>query len=194
MDTSARDVALVRSAQAGEKYALEELLDAWLPQVLAWCARLGGPKVDAEDAAHDVMVTIIEKLAVLREPERFSSWAFGITRRVLAAHRRRQWVRRWTPGLSPDPVDPSGGPFHNVQLSQLSRDVQRALQTLSPPQREVLVLCDLEERTDVEVAGMLGIPVGTCKSRLRVARRKFRHATRHLDPHVEQSLHSERGA
>ncbi len=182
METTARDVALVRAAQSGERFAHDRLMDVWLPQVMAWCARLGGPRVDAEDAAHDVMVTVITKLESLRDPEKFASWTFGITRRVLAGHRRKQFVQRWVPGLSLDPVDPAEGPFHRASFSQLSRQVQRALESLSPAQREVLVLCDLEERTDLEAAQMLGIPLGTCKSRLRVARQKFRRATRHIDP------------
>jgi RNA polymerase sigma-70 factor (ECF subfamily) len=41
---------------------------------------------------------------------------------------------------------------------------------LPPPLREVLVLCDLDERTDDDVAALLGVPAGTVKSRLRRAR------------------------
>jgi len=56
--------------------------------------RLGGPRIDAEDAAHDVFLVVFRRLPDLDDPQAFRSWLFGITRRVVAAHRRRAWVRR----------------------------------------------------------------------------------------------------
>jgi RNA polymerase sigma-70 factor (ECF subfamily) len=166
--------ALVEAAARGEPGARDELVDTWLPVVLGWCARLGGPKVDSEDAAHDVLIVMLDRLDSLRDPGSFSSWLFGITRRVLAKHRRQAWVRRWVPGFVPDPADPAASPFHRTRLSETSRRVQQVLEELPPAQREVLVLCDLEERTDLEVSELLGVPLGTVKSRLRLARMKFR--------------------
>jgi len=174
MEAFQSDSTLVLAAARGELGARDKLVDIWLPVVLGWCARLGGPKVDSEDAAHDVLIVMLDRLDSLRDPDSFSSWLFGITRRVLAKHRRQAWVQRWVPGFVPDPVDPGASPFHQTRLSETSRRVQQALEQLPPAQREVLVLCDLEERTDLEVAELLGIPLGTVKSRLRLARRKFR--------------------
>ena len=168
------DPTLVEAAARGEPGPREQLVDQWLPVVLGWCARLGGPKVDHEDAAHDVLIVMLDRLDSLRDPSRFSSWLFGITRRVLAKHRRQAWVKRWVPGLQPELADPEATPFHRYRLSETSRRVQQALEQLPPAQREVLVLCDLEERTDLEAAELLGIPLGTVKSRLRLGRRKFR--------------------
>jgi RNA polymerase sigma-70 factor, ECF subfamily len=149
-------------------------LDAAVPSVLGWCRRLGGPKVDPDDAAQDVLLTAWKRLDSLREPEAFDSWLYGITRRVLAAHRRRAWVRRWTPGAMPEAIDPGRSPREEAELSEISREVQRILEQLPPAQREVLVLSDVEERSDNEVAELLGIPSGTVKSRLRLARGRFR--------------------
>ncbi len=168
------EATLVRAAARGEPGARDRVVDACLPVVLGWCARLGGPKVDPEDAAHDVLLVMLDRLDSLRNPDAFSSWLFGITRRVLAKHRRQAWVKRWVPGFVPEPVDSEASPFQRARLSETSRRVQQALEQLPPAQREVLVLCDLEERTDLEVSELLGIPLGTVKSRLRLARRKFR--------------------
>lgn len=153
---------------------LQARLDAAVPTVLGWCRRLGGPKVDPDDAAQDVLLTAWKRLDTLREAEAFDSWLYGITRRVLAAHRRRAWVRRWTTGTLPDPIDPGRSPREEAELSEVSREVQRILEQLPPEQREVLVLSDVEERTDSEVAELLHIPSGTVKSRLRLARGRFR--------------------
>ncbi len=165
---------LVQAAALGEPAARDRLVDACLPVVLGWCARLGGPKVDPEDAAHDVLIVMLDRLDSLRDFGSFTSWLFGITRRVLAKHRRQAWVKRWVPGFMPDAVEPGASPYQRAHLSETSRRVQAALEELPPAQREVLVLCDLEERTDLEVAELLEIPLGTVKSRLRLARQKFR--------------------
>ena len=153
---------------------LQARLDAAVPTVIGWCRRLGGPKVDADDAAQDVLLTAWKRLDSLRAAEAFDAWLYGITRRVLAAHRRRAWVRRWTPGATPDAIDPGRSPREEAELSEISREVQRILEQLPPEQREVLVLSDVEERSDSEVAALLHIPTGTVKSRLRLARGRFR--------------------
>ncbi len=61
-----------------------------------------------------------------------------------------------------------------MELGETARRVESVLAELPTAQREVLVLCDLEERSSSEVANLLGIAQGTVKSRLRLARRRFR--------------------
>lgn len=168
------DTDLVRQAQAEVPGALDRLCDRWLPTVLGWTLRLGGPKIDAEDAAHDVFLVLFRRLGSLEDPSAFSSWLFGITRRVVAGHRRRAWVRRWLPGAVPEREDPSLDPSAQAVQSDIADQVWVAIEALPSHQREVLVLCDLEERSDSEVAEMLGIPKNTVKSRLRRARAALR--------------------
>jgi len=151
-----------------------ELLNDLIPVVLAWCKRLGGPHVVAEDAAADVMEIALRKMHTRREKDALQSWLFGVTRRVLAAHRRRGWVKRWIPGLSIERADPSPDPYDDAKRAQLARSVRAAIERLPLHHREVIVLCDLEERSDSEVAGLLGVPKNTIKSRLRRARSTLR--------------------
>jgi RNA polymerase sigma-70 factor, ECF subfamily len=167
------DLAIIEAAQQDQPGARGRLLDQWLPEVLRWCCRLGGPRVDPEDAAHDVFIVVLTKLETLERPDRFQAWLFGITRRVLARHRRWAWARRWVGGILIDPVDPDQNPATMVELSDIAKKVQLSLESLPQKQREVLVLCDLEERTAAEVASLLEIPVGTVRSRLRNARVQF---------------------
>lgn len=176
LDAAANDAPLrrppwVAGLRAGEPAAHEALYRAHARQVLGWCIRLGGPGVDAEDAAHLVFE------AAIRSSGRYdgvcspTTWLYGITRRVLANQRRRATFRRWF-GLdeereeAPD-ADPGG---------DRRRDVQRALASLRAEHREVLVLADLEERPAGEVAELVGVPVGTVYSRLFAARRAFASA------------------
>ena len=58
-------------ARQGEPQSRSRLVERVLPTVVQWCARLGGPKVNAEDAAHDVMIVVITKLPVFDAPGRF---------------------------------------------------------------------------------------------------------------------------
>ena len=153
--------------------AREAIFREWLPVVLRWCGRLGGPHVDPEDAAHDVLITVLTRMHTLRDPAAFPSWVYGITRRTLAWHRRKAWVKRWVPGLDPDVPSSEEAPEGLVASRELRQRVQALLEQLPAELREVLVLCDLEERPDEAVAALLGLPTGTVKSRLRRARQRF---------------------
>ncbi len=167
------DVQLVEAAVRGDDAALDRLVDESLPHVLDWCARLGGNPADVEDAAHDVMVILVTRIDALRSPEAFPYWLFGTTRNVLRNRRRKAWLRRWLPIPVPDQPDPRPGADWQVEANQTSRRVHQLLARLPATQREVLVLCDLEERSTREASLLLGIPQGTVKSRLRLARARF---------------------
>ncbi|MCK6552828.1 sigma-70 family RNA polymerase sigma factor [Myxococcota bacterium] len=169
---------LLAKAAAGDLRAQDELFDAWLPVVLRWCIRLGGPRVAHEDAAHDVFIVVLRKLDTLERADRFPAWLFGITRRVLRKHRGRAWVLRWAGSEVHEVADPHQDPEGDYRRSETTRRVQVLLSSLPERQREVLVLCDLEERTAPEVAELLGIPLGTVASRLRLAREKFEKLAR----------------
>lgn len=98
--------ALVTRARAGDPTARDALARHLLPRVLPWVARLGGLGVDREEAAHDVLLTVLRRLDTLEGVDRIEPWTFGITRGVVAWHRRRAWVRRWTGRTPPDTPDP----------------------------------------------------------------------------------------
>lgn len=187
MALQAPDPELLKRAQQGDSEAIAQLVDTWLPIVLAWCKRLGGPGVDAQDAAQDVLMLLMDRVGQVYTPEQFRAWLFGVTRRVLARHRRSGWVKRWWGESATEPADTeSKGPERFAEMSQTSRLVQQVLGGLAIHHREVIVLCDLEHRTDEEVAELLSVPVGTVKSRLRRARIAFREAAIHtgLGPEV----------
>jgi RNA polymerase sigma-70 factor (ECF subfamily) len=165
---------LVDDARAGVPGASAELLDACLPVVVAWCRRMGGPRVEAEDAAHDALLVVLTRLDRLEDSARFDSWLYGITRRTLAAHRRRSWVKRWASAVIPEAVDQAPNPQDETLATESAREVRALLDRLPARLREVLVMCDVEERTDQEAADLLAVPLGTVKSRLRHARGRFR--------------------
>lgn len=168
--------ALLLAIQEGDDEARAALARRWGPVVLGWCARLGGGRVDAEDVAHEVLLKALYRLDTLRSPDAFPAWLFSVTRSELNRARRLAWFRRWLPGEPPEQIAPAVDPAQR----DLIQRVHQALDGLPVELREVLVLCDLEERTDAEVAGLLGLPVGTVKSRLRRARAGFEVQARRL--------------
>jgi RNA polymerase sigma-70 factor (ECF subfamily) len=167
------DAELVQATVAGDDRAADALALRWGPTVLRWCARLGGPGVDPEDAAADVFERVFNRVATLRDPAAFPPWLFRTARGVVNQHRRRAWLRRWVPGLHVDPADPAAGTGRRYELGETARVVQAALETLPAELREVIVLSDVDERAGSEVAGLLGLPLGTVKSRLRRARERL---------------------
>ncbi len=166
--------SVIRAARTGEPAAREVLAVHLLYLVLPWVVRLGGPGVDRDEAAHDVLMTVLRRLDDLEGTDRLEAWTFGITRRTVASHRRRAWWRRWAASPVPERVDPAPSPLADAIDQQLSARVQAVLEELPAAQREVLVLCDVEERSHTEAAILLGVPEGTVKSRLRLGRARFR--------------------
>ncbi len=144
-----------------------------LPVVAGWCSRLASPGMDAEAAAHEVLIILLRRRADLRPGAPVLPWAWGITRHVVRAHRRTAWLRRWLPGRDPE-APAETDPHRDYTSGERNRLVHAVLQSLGANHREVLVLCDVEERSRAEVAELLGIPAGTVKSRLRLAREAFR--------------------
>jgi RNA polymerase sigma-70 factor (ECF subfamily) len=158
----------VEAAVAGDLDAIERVAHAWVDQLYRWCARLGGPRVDAEEAAHDVLMLFVRRHASIRNPARLDAWLFSACRRVVANHRKRAWLRRWLPGAVPELPSPES------VSGEREQQVYLVLDSLSERDREVLTLCYLEERPLLEAADILGIPEGTVKSRLFAARDRFR--------------------
>lgn len=151
---------------------------AWGERVLGWCRRLGGPGVDPHDAAQDVFATLLRKFDDLDPGRDAAPFVYAVTRGVVANHRKKQWWRRWLPSdreaVGTD--DPAAEAHRRAAVAR----IDALLGELSDEQREVVVLCWIEERTVEEVAGLVGAPAGTVKSRLRLARERLKaRATAH---------------
>ncbi|MBX2798384.1 MAG: RNA polymerase sigma factor [Myxococcales bacterium] len=174
------ELACVQAALDGDRDALERLITQRLPQLYSWCARLGGGRIDAEEAAHDVVLLLVRRIDTIEAPRQVLPWLFSTCQRVVANHRRRVWLQRWLPGVR---LDARPAPnLTEARLEQLDQahTIERVLDRLSGMHREVLVLCYLEERSLAEAAELLRVPTGTVKSRLHAAREAFRRHYRRM--------------
>lgn len=175
---------LVEAARGGDRQAFEALYARFERGVYGLCFRLLGHADQAADAAQQVWVDLYEHLGRLRHPEAFVNWW---RQAALRTCRRRQ--RRWFGwrGFAPDEEeaqpDRAPAPGEALARDELSERVQAALDRLSAPHREVVVLHHFEELPLAEIAELLGVAPGTVKSRLGRARE---HLGRLLAPYLEE--------
>ncbi len=130
---------------------------------------------DAEDVAQEALLRAYQKFDRLRDATRFRAWLVRITFRLAldrwrTARRREQRETQWAlPDLRPAP--PTAEEIADANAFQAR--LEKALQQLPEKFRMVLLLAAIEGYTLEEVAEMLGIPMGTVKSRLFFARKQL---------------------
>ena len=130
---------------------------------------------DAEDVAQEALLRAYRRFDRLRDPLRFRGWLVRIVFR-LALDRARSSKRRElreTEWAQPARCAVPPNAEELAASSEFQAHLERALEALPEKLRLVLLLAATEEHTLEEVAGMLGLPVGTVKSRLFVGRKKL---------------------
>lgn len=148
-------------AQAGDRGALEQLLEAVYAPLRRYVTRLAGAEL-ADDILQEASLQIFRKLGHLREPSVFRPWTYRIASRIAFAHLRS--ARRWQP-LDDAAVEPLAA--LNPALDELTSDsLASLLDRVSPASRAVLLLHYQHDLTLEECAAVLDIPLGTAKSRL----------------------------
>jgi len=166
---------LVLVAQ-GDRVAFARLFGAYAGKVKGYLIRLGAPAAVAEDLMQDAMVSIWRRAASFDAAKaKASTWIFVIARNAWIDKLRREKTElayRQTTILSEESDDES--PDDAAVRGQTEAQVEQALATLSPDQREVVQLSFFEDRPHSEIAERLSLPLGTVKSRLRLALMKLR--------------------
>ncbi|HET9954488.1 MAG TPA: sigma-70 family RNA polymerase sigma factor [Polyangiaceae bacterium] len=163
---------LVNAARRGEAHALEALARAYLRPAYSVALAILRRPADAEDAAHDALLTAFERLDSCREPARFAAWFMTIVRN----HSKNQLTRRKLRDVPDEDTDFDPGTTHGApQLGVLRSRLLRALGQLSPVEREVVLLHDLEGLTHPEIADLLDVSCVMSRQHLFVSRRKLRH-------------------
>lgn len=170
------EASLLQAVAAGDYDAFARLYDAQSGLVYAFCLRLLGDAAAAEDAAQEVF------LKIWRHSARFDSERGSLRSWILAiAHRDcLDRLRARRPAASVDPADlgwvadPGAAPEEEALRSEDARVVRRALATLAPDQRRALTLMYYGGYSQSEIAGALGVPLGTVKSRARLGLQALR--------------------
>ena len=162
-------------AESHDRSAFEKLFRHFAPRVKAYLLRAGGNASTAEDLMQETMVTIWRK-AGQYDPSRASAstWVFTIARNLrIDAYRRERHpeIDPDDPALVPDDV-PSADML--IQTQQIAESVNAALASLSEAEQTVIRLAYFEHQAQSAISEQLGIPLGTVKSRVRLAYGKLR--------------------
>lgn len=142
--------------------------------------RLGVPAADADDAAQQVFIVGTRRLAdIALGNER--TFLYGSALRVAATMRRNSARReRFIRSVPPEANDTVPTPHEEFERREALAFLDQLLGVMDDDQREVFVLCEIEELSAPEVASIVSVPVGTVASRLRRARQTFSHELERL--------------
>jgi RNA polymerase sigma-70 factor (ECF subfamily) len=166
---------IVAIAVRQDRAAFAALFEFYAPRIKTMLMRLGAAADAAEDVAQETLLTVWRKAAYF-DPVRASAsaWIYTIARNLridrLRGDRRASFYADY------DRVDPEPPPGPDSALSANERDarVRRALQELSAEQFRVLQLSFFEGRAHGDIAALLNLPLGTVKSRVRLAMTRLR--------------------
>jgi RNA polymerase sigma-70 factor, ECF subfamily len=149
-----------------------------------------GNQEDALDACQDSFAKAFTAIPGLRELPQFYPWFYRILRnRCLNLLARRKTSDRYREAQEQDATLGTSAmtPRHDLEQQEDRQQVQRAMESLEPEHREILILKYVQEKRYEEIAGMLGIPRGTVMSRLYHARLALRAEYSRLDWATDRS-------
>jgi len=169
-----RERRLVRRMALGEPQAFEEFVERYGAPLRRLARAHARTDDDADDLTQDIMIAIARGIAGFRGEAGLKTWATRIALNHCLKHRERR-------GVPPQPLetiaelaDSADGPARSALRRELSDQVNEAVSRLSEDHRQVVVLHELQGLTYAECAGVLGIPIGTVKSRLSNSFRRLR--------------------
>ncbi|MFF7983665.1 RNA polymerase sigma factor [Streptomyces sp. NPDC007901] len=170
----------VAAAQAGDRRALDELVEGWLPLVYNVVGRALNGHADVDDVVQETMLRAVGNLATLRDPDSFRSWLVAIAMRQIRDRARRRQERKLDERVPDGGADFAELTVLRLQLEGQRREVAEAVRWLDPEDRQLVSLWWLEvsgELTRRELAAAVGISrqhaavrVQRMKERLEVSR------------------------
>lgn len=180
---SPNETALILSARQGDLDAYNQLVLVYQDRIYNLAVRILGDDYAAEDITQNTFLTAYLNLPRFRNGS-FRSWLYRIATNacydVYRLHKRQPVISMENKDLTEEKISPlddfSGSrqlPEIELERHELARIVQRALNQLDMDQRAVVILVDQQEFDYLEASQVLGIPVGTVKSRLARARMRL---------------------
>lgn len=164
------DELMAVRCQLGESDAFDDLVERWHEPLWRYLRRMAGSDDEAAETLQDAWLRILRGLPGLRRPDRLRAWLFGIARRALMDRLRHRYATTTDDDVDLDdiPAEPIEEPIDDLDT------MHEELAAMPLVEREVLVLFYLRELPLDQAADVLGVPVGTVKSRLYRARRMLR--------------------
>jgi RNA polymerase sigma-70 factor (ECF subfamily) len=180
METVTNDEQMVERALSGDPEAFGEIVRRWERRIFALAYGMLGREEDARDATQETFLAAFRNLRGFRGDAKVSSWLHRIAINQCITRQRRAKVRGET-ALEDEaeknaavfalPVDAS--PARSAEALERGKAVRKAVSSLPPDLRQVVVMKEFEELTFQQIADALEIPLSTVKSRLYAALRQL---------------------
>ena len=185
---SADDQCLIAQCLDGDTAAFGELVRRYQDRLYNTVYRLVGNAEDAQDVVQDAFLHAYQSLDGFKGGSLFFTWLYRIAVNTAISHKRRQRVllridagRNGATSLQPLDDSESSRPGEALERAEQEQRIQHALSRLSPEHRAVLVLKDMEGPKYEAMADILGVPIGTIRSRLHRARAELRELLEKVD-------------
>lgn len=162
------DAALLLLVARGDSAALTRLYEAHAARLFGYLLRLAGDRMTAEEILQDTMLAVWRSAGTFAGGSRVSTWLFGVARRQ--AYYRLRGTPPPVPSEPIDRPDPAPGTDELAIAAAGGTPVAEAIARLPDHHREVVALVFVAGLPLADVAEIVGVPVGTVKSRLHHAR------------------------
>lgn len=167
----------VVAARDGDKEAMGVVLGAGHPRLIGFFHGVGMPHDLVNEIVSDTLEGMVKNFSKLRDPDAFEGWFWAVAR-----NRMRTALRRYRSERNPEDafVSPST-PEEHVLIRQEHADIRAALQKLSPRDRELLWLREVEGLDYDQIGSQLGSTVGTVRVACHRARKRLEEAFMKLE-------------
>lgn len=183
-EATATDEELVSLVIAGQVDVFAGLYDRFYSRVYRMAYGMTGQHQAAEDLVQDVFARAYQKLRLFAGQSSFATWFYRLALNHCLNHCKseRQRLRLQTSGLEqlPSPIQPEQME-ERVLGKELQSEVHRALLSLKPRIRMIVILRDIEGLSYQEIAGRMNCSMGTLASQLKRARTLLARKLEHLD-------------
>jgi len=180
---NANEFDLIAQAQEGDRHAFGELVLHYRKRVVNLVYRICGDAEVAQDMAQEAFIRAWSKLPDYSPRSAFGNWLYRI-----ATNATLDLLRRERETVNVDDL-PLAAPGKSLEASVETRDraelVQKAVLSLPPASRSVLILREYEALSYREISDTLGIPIGTVMSRLSYARMRLSQT---LEPYLKEAI------
>ena len=177
--------ALIASCLKGDQAAWEQIVRQHWRKVFNLAYKFVGRHDEAEDLTQDIFLKIFKALHTFDRRANFQTWLISISRNLCIDHYRsvrkeRETMARDVDAADLSPVSRERGPHSQLEQLDLRQLIKKALAELPPSLRQAVILRDLQEFSYQEIAGQLGLPEGTVKSRINRGRLELARQLRRL--------------
>ncbi len=183
------DETLLKKVKEGDKYSFNLLVWKWEKQIFNLAVRMLGSVEDAADACQDIFISAYEKAYSFKGNSKFSTWLYKIAINNCISKLRRKKIEKkiYDNSITQENLSTKYYAYRddeeNIIKNQLNERILKAIQDLPEEQKTIIELKIYQDLSFEEISQIIGIPVGTAKSRLHYALNKIKNELKDLKPY-----------